>query len=153
MKNYWYSLVLVLFGSMLIANCDCKHLCSNRIPELSFTKFDTADLRVIIISEYSKNGNFDHVINTKIYSNSPTVGPDTNQLVNNTVVVNAFSDYLIDVPAVAETWHLKNITLGLEHKDAGDCTGGMTYDLNGTHYDILFSTANKDLPGLINISK
>ncbi len=154
MKSYISLCLLILGGSLLLVKCSCGigHLCSNPIPEISFLNFDSSRLKAVIIKEYINDGKYDHLTDSKVYSNALLPGPDTLQLYENSLVADGFSDYMITVPAVNKTWYLKGISFHPVHnKQASQCTSGMSWYLNDTLHQLPANIAGSSLPASIDI--
>ena len=137
MKKYLPLALFALCSSSLFLNCNCgKRLCNNAIPVANFINFDSASLHTVIINEYSNDGKFDHLLDTRIYSNAVENGVDTLQFGGNTIMLGFFTDYSIQVPAVNKTWYIRNITSQYTHLNVSACTSGMTYYLNDTLHTV-----------------
>ena len=147
--------LVALCSSFLLLNCNCgQRLCTNAIPVINFVNFDSASLHVVVLKAYSNDGKFDNLQHTQVYSNTIENGIDTIPFNNsNTIILDFFTDYTLEIPAINKTWHIKNITSHYDKLNASNCTGGMTYYLNDTIYTIAANPLNSNGPGYINISK
>jgi hypothetical protein len=152
MRSYLYPLLLVIFSSMILANCDCKHVCNNHTPELNFVNFDSTDLHTVIIKSFLNNGSFDHLLETKVYSNVPAPQFDTMPFVNNRIYLAGLVDYIIEIPAVNRTYTIKKLQIINERSNVSGCTGGMSWMMNDSFYSIR-PTSMPNSPGLIDITK
>jgi hypothetical protein len=153
MKNYFNYGLMLLFGSMILANCDCKHVCTNPIPEINFVNFDNSDLQAVLVSEYSQTGNFDHLIASNVYTNAATPGRDTLQIVDTKISLNYFSDYILEVRSVGRSWHIRGMnSVSLKSKDR-NCSAGLTYYLNDTLGEVPASYSVSNNQAVINITK
>lgn len=152
MKNYLYLLLLVLISGLLLENCTCTRLCSNAMPTVNFVNFDSVQLDMVIVKVYYKDGTFGHLTDTKVYTSKALPPANTFSLVGKSIYdIDAFSDYIIEVPAISKAWRIKGITLHHDRLKTATCTSGMTYYLNDTMKEIAINTATANMPGPINI--
>ena len=153
MKRYLILSLIICAASTLLLNCDCnKRLCTNAYPVARFVNFDSASLHVVILKSYANDGKFDQLQRTQVYSISVENGVDTIYLNNNTITLDFFTDFTLELPSANKTWYIRNIT---SHYDkmagATACTGGMTYYLNDTVYTIAPNGILANQPGYIDI--
>ncbi len=153
MKNYFNYGLMLLFSSMILANCDCKHLCTNPMPEINFVNFDNSDLHAVVVSQYLQTGKFDHLVTTSVYTNSATPGRDTLQIVDTKISLDAFSDYIVEVRSVGRTWHITGMKFNTIKSTDRNCSGGMSYYVNDTLGEIPANYSVSNNQAVINITK
>ena len=152
MKPY-YSILSFLFGCIMFANCDCKRVCTNAIPVVSFTNFDSVQLHVVVLKAYGNDGKFDQLQSVQVYSNIIEHGVDTIFFNNNsTIILNFFTDYTVEIPSVNKTWYIRNVSSHYDKMQANACTAGMTYYLNDTMHTIAPNNLMANQAGYIDIT-
>ncbi len=154
MRSYLYLALIVFSGSTLLLNCDCnKRLCTNAFPTARFVNFDSASLHAVIVKAYTNDGKFDQLQSTTVYTNAAEAGPDTSQIGNNTLLLNFFTDYAIEIPALSKTWSIRGISSHYDKINTAACTAGMSYYLNDTLHTIAPNAMVSNLVGYIDISE
>jgi hypothetical protein len=153
MKSYLLPAVII-FSTLLLAKCDCQHLCSQPVTELNFVKFDSLDLSVVIIRRFAKDDKFDNLLDTFVCSNAPGAGKDTTVIASDKLLVAATFDYKIFVPSLNRTWALTRISI---HRDGSGhthtCTSGLNYFINDSGVYVAPDFTADSMPALISIVK
>ena len=141
MKNRLTWVVLFLFGSMLLSDCSCKHVCSQAIPMLDLSNFDSTTLDTVIVKMYEQTGvPFTKLDDSETYSSTvqPPYSNYNNHMDSDRVFLDFTHDYVIQIPANGRSWYIKNINLiATEMENTTSCTGGMSYYLNDTIHSVV----------------
>src|SRR4051812_29846057 len=102
MNKRFTPLLFVVLISVVIADCNCKHVCTNSAPQIKFVNYDTASLNVIVVKQYNNNGAFNDLQHTTTYVRGISTGPDSLRLDTNVIYLEYFNDYVIQTPATGK---------------------------------------------------
>ena len=137
MKHTLPFLLMLLLAGAMLQNCNCKHVCTSPVPVARLTNFDSADLSAVIVKKYRNNGLFNTPEQTTVYTTTQKsfYGTDTSYLDSNSIILEYFEDYTVEIPAAGKLWQLKNISLRAT-KMSERCTSGLNYTLNDIGYTV-----------------
>jgi hypothetical protein len=129
-----------------------------------FSGFDSAEVAIVIVKEFPKNGSFTNVVDTFVYSSAlPTsylsqygdTVPFTNYPFDHTFFIRYEYDCEIDIPATGEVYKVTGISFGKEstaNTEEG-CTSSMSCYVNGKLQRTPFSNSDYDGDAGVTIQK
>ena len=136
MNNRYVLTLTVLFISIFLFECNCKHVCSSSAPYIKLVNFDSSSLRSVIVKAYNNNGQFNQLQSTRVLTSGHLGATDTSTLDTNIILLDFFTDYSVEFPSISRLWYIRGISMQPTKMAAGDCTNGFSYYLNDTLHSI-----------------
>ena len=151
MKHAVIYLIFLLLGSMLLSDCMCKHVCTQQMPCISFSGFDSTALDTVKLVRYQKDGGkFDQVVDSQFYSSNTSSNVYVAGMDDANIFLDFTFDYMVILPKAGRSWRINDIDLvATSMSNTSHCSGSMSYKLNDTLHTIPSNSMESYLKGVV----